>query len=90
LKVATARALGLEVPESYVGLGSSPFCSGPVHRDQGISKAGNSTARSMMIELAWTWLRSDARRCGNVADYGARAAAHRWLLELTMPRPRET
>ena len=41
----------------YVGLGSSPFCSGPVDRDQGISKAGNPTARSMMIELAWTWLR---------------------------------
>ena len=49
---ANRRKLG-----SYVGLGSSPFCSGSVDRDQGISKAGNSTARSMMIELAWTWLR---------------------------------
>ncbi len=49
---ANRRKLG-----SYVGLGSSPFCSGPVDRDQGISKAGNPTARSMMIELAWTWLR---------------------------------
>jgi len=42
---------------SYVGLGSSPFRSGSLDRDQGISKAGNPTARSMMIELAWTWLR---------------------------------
>jgi transposase len=42
---------------SYVGLGSSPFRSGFLDRDQGISKAGNPTARSMMIELAWTWLR---------------------------------
>jgi transposase len=49
---ANRRKLG-----SYVGLGSSPFCSGSVDRDQGISKAGNPTARSMMIELAWTWLR---------------------------------
>ena len=49
---ANRRKLG-----SYVGLGSSPFYSGSVDRDQGISKAGNSTARSMMIELAWTWLR---------------------------------
>jgi transposase len=49
---ANRRKLG-----SYVGLGSSPFCSGSLDRDQGISKAGNPTARSMMIELAWTWLR---------------------------------
>ena len=42
---------------SYVGLGSSLFCSGSVDRDRGISKAGNSSARSMMVELAWTWLR---------------------------------
>jgi len=26
-------------------------------RDQGISKAGNSKARTVMIELAWPWLR---------------------------------
>jgi Ca2+-binding RTX toxin-like protein len=54
-----------------VGLGSSPFCSGSVDRNQGISKAGNSTARSMMIELAWTWLRYQPGRCRPVggADY---------------------
>jgi transposase len=49
---ANRRKLG-----SYVGLGSSPFCSGSVDRDRGISKAGNSTARSTMVELAWMWLR---------------------------------
>jgi transposase len=26
-------------------------------RDQGISKAGNPKARTVMIELAWLWLR---------------------------------
>lgn len=42
---------------SYVGLASSPFDSGKSNRDQGISKAGNSKARTTMIELAWMWLR---------------------------------
>ena len=54
---ANRRKLG-----SYVGLGSSPFCSGPVDRDQGISKAGNPTARSMMIELAWDVAALSARQ----------------------------
>jgi transposase len=49
---ANRRQLG-----SYVGLASSPFRSGPLDRDQGISKAGNPKARTMMMELAWTWLR---------------------------------
>jgi transposase len=42
---------------SYVGLVSSPFASGRLNRDQGISKAGNSLARTTMVELAWMWLR---------------------------------
>ena len=42
---------------SYVGLVPSPYSSGPVDRDQGISKAGNPRARAIMIELAWMWLR---------------------------------
>ena len=42
---------------SYVGLTPSHFQSGPSSRDQGISKAGNPKARTIMIELAWLWLR---------------------------------
>jgi transposase len=42
---------------SYVGLTPSPFQSGSMDRDQGISKAGNSKARTTMIELAWSWVR---------------------------------
>ena len=42
---------------SYVGLTPSHFQSGPMSRDQGISKAGNPKARTIMIELAWMWLR---------------------------------
>jgi transposase len=40
----------------YVGLTPSHFQSGPMCRDQGISKAGNTKARTTMVELAWMWL----------------------------------
>lgn len=39
------------------GLGSSPYCSGSLERDQGISKEGNARVRTLMVELAWSWLR---------------------------------
>jgi transposase len=42
---------------SYVGLAPSPFQSGNVAHDQGISKAGNRKGRTTGIELAWLWLR---------------------------------
>jgi Transposase IS116/IS110/IS902 family len=42
---------------SYVGLTPSPWKSGGIDRDQGISKAGNPRARCAAIELAWLWLR---------------------------------
>ena len=35
----------------------SPWQSGGIDRDQGISKAGNPRARCAAIELAWLWLR---------------------------------
>jgi len=42
---------------SYVGLTPAHFQSGSMCRDQGISKAGNAKARTVMVELAWLWLR---------------------------------
>lgn len=39
------------------GLGSSPYRSGTLERDQGISKEGNARVRTLMVELAWSWLR---------------------------------
>jgi transposase len=39
------------------GLASSPYASGTMDREQGISKAGNRRVRALMIELAWIWLR---------------------------------
>lgn len=43
---------------SYLGLTPTPYNSGSVTRDQGISKAGNRRARAAAIELAWIWLRN--------------------------------
>src|SRR5713226_8019034 len=42
---------------SYIGLTGTPYNSGASERDQGISKAGNSRARELAIEIAWLWLR---------------------------------
>jgi transposase len=40
-----------------LGLVPSPYASGESQTEQGISKAGNRRARTMMVELAWSWLR---------------------------------
>jgi len=41
----------------YCGLAPSPWRSGRIDREQGISKAGNRRARHAAVELAWLWLR---------------------------------
>jgi transposase len=40
-----------------LGLTPSPYDSGESETEQGISKAGNRRARTLMVELAWSWLR---------------------------------
>jgi len=42
---------------AYSGLTPSPWKSGGIDVEQGISKAGNSRLRKTMIQLAWLWLR---------------------------------
>ena len=42
---------------AYAGLVPSPWKSGSVDHEQGISKAGNPRLRTTMIELAWMWVR---------------------------------
>ena len=39
------------------GLTPTPYQSVDSPREQGISKAGNPRVRTMMIEIAWSWLR---------------------------------
>jgi transposase len=40
-----------------VGLTPTPYDSGSSQVEQGISKAGNKRVRSLLVELAWSWLR---------------------------------
>jgi len=42
---------------AYVGLAPTPWQSGSVAHEQGVSKAGNPRLRTTMIQLAWLWLR---------------------------------
>lgn len=42
---------------SFLGLAPSPWSSGTTNVEQGISKSGSRRARSVMVELAWLWLR---------------------------------
>jgi transposase len=58
------KALG-----SYAGLTGTPFQSGGVDREQGISKAGNGRLRAALVELAWMWLR-----------YQPNSALSKWFL----------
>lgn len=39
-----------------VGLTPTPWGSGEMEQEQGISKSGNRRCRTMMIELSWLWL----------------------------------
>ena len=42
---------------AYAGLAPTPWRSGALVHEQGISKAGNPRLRTTMIQLAWLWLR---------------------------------
>jgi transposase len=55
---------------AYAGLAPTPWLSGRIQREQGISKSGNPRLRTAMVELAWLWLR-------NQPD----AALSRWFIE---------
>ena len=55
----SGRALG-----SYAGLTGTPWASGGMAREQGISKAGNRHLRTAMVELAWLWRRWRHRALG--------------------------
>jgi transposase len=42
---------------SFTGLVGAPFDSGNTSCEQGITKAGNKWIRSVIVEVAWMWLR---------------------------------
>ena len=57
---------------AYAGLAPTPWRSGSIQREQGISKGGNPRLRKTMIELAWLWLR-----------YQPGSALSRWFQQKT-------
>ena len=42
---------------AYAGLAATPWRSGGIEREQGVSKAGNPRLRTTMVQLAWLWVR---------------------------------
>ena len=42
---------------AYAGLAATPWRSGSIMQEQGVSKAGNPRLRKTMVQLAWLWLR---------------------------------
>jgi len=52
------------------GLTPTPYDSGGSEREQGISKAGNRRVRSVMIEVAWYWVR-----------FQPQSSLSRWFME---------
>lgn len=53
---------------ALAGLTPTPYASGDLNREQGISKAGNKLVRRRIVELAWCWLR-----------YQPQSALSRWF-----------
>ena len=43
---------------AYAGLVPTPWQSGSIKREQGVSKAGNSRLRTTLIQMSWLWLRN--------------------------------
>ena len=43
---------------AYAGLAPTPWKSGSIDHEQGVSKAGNPRLRTAMVELAWLWLQN--------------------------------
>jgi transposase len=42
---------------AFVGLTGTPFQSGEMEREQGISKNGNTRVRCLLLQLTWRWLK---------------------------------
>ena len=47
----------IDAKSLLAGLAPTPWQSGSVDREQGVSKTGNPRLRTTLIQLAWLWLR---------------------------------
>ena len=57
ISVANVKVWSFALSAAYAGLAPTPWRSGKIAREQGISKAGNPRLRHTMVELAWLWVR---------------------------------
>jgi len=57
---------------AFVGLAGTPWQSGSIDHEQGVSKGGNHRLRTAMIQLAWLWPRHQPG-----------SALARWFVERT-------
>jgi transposase len=55
-QIRNRRQLG-----ALMGLTPTPWSSGELNHDQGISKAGSARLRTLAVELAWGWVRYQPR-----------------------------
>jgi transposase len=46
---------------AYAGLAPTPWQSGQIDREQGVSKAGNPRLRVALIQLSWLWLQHQSQ-----------------------------
>jgi len=74
---------------SYVGLTPMPYQSGSMDRDRRIGRAGNTRARTTLVQLAWLWLRyqpGSALAAWFRERVGTLAGRTRWIAIVAMAR----
>lgn len=82
---------------SYAGLTPTPWQSGSISREQGVSKAGNPRLRTVMVQLSWFWLLHQPRSAlaqmvpgaGRARRWQAPEAGHYCAREKTSDRAME-
>jgi transposase len=62
---------------SFLGLVPREYSSGESKRRGRITKAGNSRARSLLVEVAWSVVRSKAQEAASLKAWALRVAARR-------------
>lgn len=71
-QISSRKQLG-----GLVGLTPTPYSSGTMQREQGISKAGNKRLRWLLVELGWCWV-----------QYQPESALTRWFYQRFGEGPR--
>jgi transposase len=46
---------------AYAGLAATPWKSGAIDHEQGVSKSGNPKLRTTLVQMAWLWVRHQPR-----------------------------